>query len=597
MVWKSTTAAEPRLRPAAVSTLILTAASCAKQELSEEAQMYYHGVERTIAMEAGLPQSGDKAFLNTDLKVKWEATDQISINGTPLTVDHLNSDATQATFYGTVRAIESGSNYVYWGLYPTSLAATSTSSVPSQFTASQLTVTFPATQTVVYGQTALKGIAYMAGYATAASSATSISMQMRNLGAVLKLSLKPSATTTVRNTKVERIEFTSSNQDLAGQFVVSNDPSNPTITAGTTTSKTLVVYLKTGSNNYIDIANGSDVYVIVPPMTSKNLKMKVYNTDGYYYERNASSASLLRDMVYTSTLDDITFDTPSHVISVSPTRKVVFAEGNLRYQASTSTWQIAAHQWDFIGNAAGNTTDSILRKNQADTIDLFGWGTSGWNGGIKAYQPWRCDRNSYMINGTREYRYWAGNDSANNLTGSYKNADWGIYNKIYNLHTLTTNAKGYWRTPTAAEWTYALHQRTTSSGIRWAKAQIQVGSTLIGGLLIVPDDWSTATYRLSNTNDTAAYYSANVITAANWTNVLEPAGCVFLPASMDREGTTVDATPYGDYWSSTAYNKNSAYQLYFGDNHELGGQNDVQTNATYGRYKGRAVRMVHVVSE
>ena len=583
----------------AMSAMILFAASCAKEELSEESQSFYPGVERTISVEAGLPQSGDKAFLsvNDELKVKWDPTDQISINGTALTLDLLSNDATQATFYGTAHAISNGGNDVYWGVYPTSLAPAYSGGIPSQFSASQLKVTFPAIQSVVYGRQALDGYAYMAGYANTESGAARVTMQMRNLGAVLKLHLEPSSTDEGRNTKVEKIELTSSNQDLAGQFVVSDDPDNPTITPGTSTSKTLVVELKTGNNKYIDIARGCDVYVIVPPMTSKNLNLKIYNTDGYYCEKKASSVSMHRAMVYTTNLTDITFTTPSHVISVSPTRKVIFAQGNLRYQASTSTWQIAAHQWDFIGSAPGNITDSASRRRQSDTIDLFGWGTSGWSGGIKAYQPWRCDRNSYMKNGTRVYYYWVNNDSANNLTGNYANADWGIHNNIYNLHTQATDNKGYWRTPTADEWKYALNERTTSSGIRYVKAQIKKSSKYYHGLLILPDDWSTATYSLNGPNDSTTYYSVNTITAANWNNILEPAGCVFLPASMDREFTTVDTNSYGDYWSSTACNRTTAYQLYFGANHNEGGHNGVQAKVAFGRHKGRAVRMVHVVSE
>ena len=40
--------------------------------------------------------------------------------------------------------------------------------------------------------------------------------------------------------------------------------------------------------------------------------------------------------------------------SVSGEKKVCFSQGNLQYQGSTGTWRFATHQYDFIGNAAGN---------------------------------------------------------------------------------------------------------------------------------------------------------------------------------------------------------------------------------------------------
>ena len=55
--------------------------------------------------------------------------------------------------------------------------------------------------------------------------------------------------------------------------------------------------------------------------------------------------------------------------------QVRFSQGNLQYVASTDTWQFATNQWDYIGNAVGNTTDDPDRATQSDPIDMFGWGT------------------------------------------------------------------------------------------------------------------------------------------------------------------------------------------------------------------------------
>jgi tetratricopeptide (TPR) repeat protein len=56
--------------------------------------------------------------------------------------------------------------------------------------------------------------------------------------------------------------------------------------------------------------------------------------------------------------------------SVSSTKRVYFAKGNLQYQASTKKWRFADNQWDVLGEANSKISD----KNNG-WIDLFGWGT------------------------------------------------------------------------------------------------------------------------------------------------------------------------------------------------------------------------------
>lgn len=63
--------------------------------------------------------------------------------------------------------------------------------------------------------------------------------------------------------------------------------------------------------------------------------------------------------------------------------KVYFSQGNLQYQASTNTWRFAEHQWDYVGEGNNN-----ISPNYNGWIDLFGWGTSGYNHGAVCYQPW-----------------------------------------------------------------------------------------------------------------------------------------------------------------------------------------------------------------
>ena len=64
----------------------------------------------------------------------------------------------------------------------------------------------------------------------------------------------------------------------------------------------------------------------------------------------------------------------THAFSVSSTKKVYFAKGNLQYRASTDTWRFAENQWDTIGSANMNRSSTY-----DGWIDLFYYGTSGYN--------------------------------------------------------------------------------------------------------------------------------------------------------------------------------------------------------------------------
>ena len=85
------------------------------------------------------------------------------------------------------------------------------------------------------------------------------------------------------------------------------------------------------------------------------------------------------------------------LFSISPTQQVRFAPGNLQYQASTNTWRFAEHQWDVIGS-----DNSDISSTYSGWIDLFGWGTSGWNSGANCYQPWSVsvDDSDYFPGGS-----------------------------------------------------------------------------------------------------------------------------------------------------------------------------------------------------
>jgi hypothetical protein len=190
------------------------------------------------------------------------------------------------------------------------------------------------------------------------------------------------------------------------------------------------------------------------------------------------------------------------------------------------------------GNVSGSSNNDIS-ESYSGWIDLFGWGTSGYNHGAWCYQPWSTSglHQDYRAYGEATY----------NLYDQTGQADWG-YNAISNGGNQENSG---WRTLTIDEWAYVLNTRTTTSGIRYAKANVNE----VNGIVLLPDNWNATIYALNNTNSSDADYTSNTITASDWTNTLEANGAVFLPAAGWRRETeeteVIDAGYMGSYWSAS----------------------------------------------
>jgi hypothetical protein len=248
--------------------------------------------------------------------------------------------------------------------------------------------------------------------------------------------------------------------------------------------------------------------------------------------------------------------------SVSDTKKVYFSKGNLQYTKSTGIWSFMDHQYSTV-----ETTSQAIGTDYAsqDVVSLFGWGTSGWNNGNTYYQPY----NTSKISSSYGYGYGPKNETTYtyDLTGTYANADWGLYNAISN----GGNTAGTWRTLTKDEWTYLLTTRTASTvngtaDARYAKAYL-FGTT--HGVIIFPDIYThpagvTAPTGINATNSTS--WNGNQYNATDWAK-MEAAGCVFLPAAGRRDGTNIfNVNAYVRYWTSTYNSKSLAHNVGIADN-------------------------------
>ena len=250
--------------------------------------------------------------------------------------------------------------------------------------------------------------------------------------------------------------------------------------------------------------------------------------------------------------------------SVSDTKQVQFSQGNLQAVVlsdngdntyTASSWKFAEHQWDYIGNAPAGPYFKT-----GNTVDLFGW-----------------VGNSATLNSYGLCSYNGDNSSYYGSLNVLK-SDWGTL-----AITNGGNTPNFgWYTLKKDEWVYLFNTRTTTSGIRYAKATVNN----VKGVILLPDDWSASYHALVSANTANADFTSNPITAAEWTSDFEAHGAVFLPAAGIREGTSVShVNSSGQYWSSTSEGYNSAYQVFF-DN------SDLNPSSNPGRHNGCSVRLV-----
>lgn len=245
--------------------------------------------------------------------------------------------------------------------------------------------------------------------------------------------------------------------------------------------------------------------------------------------------------------------------------EVVFAPGNLQatWDGTSWSWGFAANQWDYIGNAAGNTSiNGNGTISGTGTVDLFGWvgvSNSKWSGklGTTGNAAMHGISNSTKVNFK---------DTYGDVAGEALKSDWG--------NTIGSS----WRTLTKDEWVYIFNTRESGSTVngitdaRYTHATINTdnGTDGVNGMILFPeginvaDGEATSWGRINSfLYDNGTWADATKCTSAQWT-ALAAKGCVFLPAAGYRQGAEVyGAGLAGSYWSSTSANYYRAFEVNF----------------------------------
>ena len=282
------------------------------------------------------------------------------------------------------------------------------------------------------------------------------------------------------------------------------------------------------------------------------------------------------------------------MFSVSSTKMVAFAPGNLQRNLTEETWMFASEQYEMLGvaNVTGGSVTSDAggygKENKTGTdlarkIDLFGWSSTESN-----------PRNSFGVSIGDVDSYYAGDF-----------LEWG-QNAIGNY------ARNTWHTLTYDEWEYLRYHRTNANNliaiarIDFAGVPNANGDAYVNGLILLPDNWNDVRpsdltikpgFHAKNSSGVAHethFVNINFINIAEWKK-LETAGAVFLPAGGMRSHTQANVSPKpvtgvfntrytGHYWTAKPREDGNAGVFEF--NSASAGLGPKK------RYAGRSVRLV-----
>ena len=250
-------------------------------------------------------------------------------------------------------------------------------------------------------------------------------------------------------------------------------------------------------------------YIVVPAGEwAKGFVVDIFDKDDKYIAcfTKTSAANFVAAESMIMPVKDITpmaAYTGVGVFSVSATKQVSFAPGNLQYMPSRKVWRFAPEQTTIIGE---------YNKNLSDTyngwIDLFGYSIASNNFG------------AITSKNVNEYK------------GDF--VDWGV-------NTIGVDLPNIWHTLSMSEWDYMLSWRNNAEKL-WGLATVDG----IQGGVILSNNWSNPRNIEFVAGNGLNAFSNNIFTRAEW-KLLEQEGAIFLPVTGLRTENNLGSKEVGFY--------------------------------------------------
>lgn len=196
--------------------------------------------------------------------------------------------------------------------------------------------------------------------------------------------------------------------------------------------------------------------------------------------------------------------------------KVKFAPGNLYYDGSA--FHFEANQWDFR-HYNGKTNDAAVIGGEstttpAGTVGSFFWSKDAAKACAEGYDGTGAADTDVFF--TKAEGFKVGNETS-------------------------------WRTLSKDEWDYLLNTRCDNGGSS-LRAWVTLTDVGVSGLVILPDN------------------STTIASSVTTKDAIASSGAVFLPAAGQRYETNVDDVgSSGRYWSSTCFDSNNAFYMFFNE--------------------------------
>ena len=503
---------------------------------------------------------GNKLSVN-GAAAAWATGDEVLINGETVTVTVANGDATATSSAGGFEA-------PYTGVYP--------ANIYSSNSGSSYVLSLPEGYVYAVDANGRQNLASpMVAYAASGST-----LFFKHLTAAIAVEVVNNYGFTVN---VDSIKVISDSYRLHGSVSLTIDGGEPSVDPAPSSNlaeRTLTMRFTGSDSLKICAGDRAEVQVPVLPVGSGNhftINVYVHKVGQAAVAKTLTKTQNAGGTLGRNVLAYARLATPG-LFSVSATQKVVISQGNLQYQASNGgTWRFAPEQYMAIGNAAGNNNFGDDRSTQADWIDLFGWGTSGYDGAsayaTSYYRPWDYigsspSNHGYCYGPNKKY----GNDYdyTYSLVGDFAECDWGVHNAISN----GGGVSGRWRTLTGgsgSEWEYLFSTRSASTvgstaNARYEKVHMSVGGNDIYGVILFPDVFAVpdgVTIPISKINVPNAEWGSVGILNLDELHIIEAEGAVFLPCTGYRKYASNNQPQYtgdkGYYWSSTYRNVPNAY--------------------------------------
>lgn len=519
------------LRILLASALVLLGASCTKDE-----QARTEDESAGFLVSAAFGEGSTKTTLS-GMSPLWSEGDMIKVynsDGTRSQTVTLVTDGTPSTTVGVITGGGAGCSFrsafggTIYAVYPESSAAGVSNGRP--------VISIPSRTDGSFGRANICA-------ATASVSGAVSSMTFRNAVTILQVNDKSAS--------IEKFVIGQEGRIFCGSFEVDG-----------LTGETLSLVNATGTGSMVSVKGMSQsgpYYVAIAPVeTAAGVLARYYSSEDAVEGEEVSSKSVAKLSLAIRNMYRIGFAIPQGSVgafSVSETRKVAFAPGNLYYTTGDSKFHFESRQWDYrhinvLTNDAA-VIDGVSSKTPEGTYGSFRWGS--------IEEAIEIPKTPAPVG---EF-FAAGSIEVDGFTGGWRALRSDEFG--YLLGTRKVNVGGSEKTSFG---------RGTVNGIK--------------GLIILPDNWDGSvcpSFLYGNSKNWNNTFTES--SSPRWSD-MEKAGCAFLPAAGWREGKYVqNVGTNGNYWSSSSSDSESnSERLYFNI------ENDI-SQTTYGdRAHGRALRLV-----